>query len=83
MKQIIGEDLLLDLQSLMVEPGFGANLRNQLAHGLMDADQFYADEALYAWWTIWRICCLPHLMRVQADVAKKDHAHPPSQPITT
>jgi hypothetical protein len=71
-KQIIGEDQLLDLQSLMVEPGFGANLRNQLAHGLMDADEFYAAEAVYAWWTIWRLCCFPELMRMRAAASNID-----------
>jgi hypothetical protein len=75
-KRIIGEDLLFDLQSLMVEPGFGANLRNQLAHGLMDTDQFYADEAVYAWWLIWRMCCVPSLMRMQAETAKAHQASP-------
>jgi len=69
-KRIIEEDLLFDLQSLMVEPGLGANIRNQLAHGLMDFDQFYAAEAVYAWWLIWRICCFPSLMRMQAETAQ-------------
>ncbi|NLH75311.1 MAG: DUF4209 domain-containing protein [Verrucomicrobia bacterium] len=69
-KRIIGADLLFDLQSLLVEPGFGANLRNQLAHGLMDVDQFYGDEAVYVWWLIWRICCVPSLMRMQKEAAK-------------
>lgn len=76
MKRIIGEDLLFDLQSLMVEPGFGTNLRNQLAHGLMDTDQFYADEAVYAWWLIWRMCCVPSLMRMQAEAVKPDQTNP-------
>ena len=75
-KRIMGEDLLFDLQSLLVAPGFGANLRNQLAHGLMDVDQFYADEAVYAWWLVWRICCLPSLMRMQAEATQADKTHP-------
>lgn len=76
-KRIVDEDLLFDLQSLMVEPGFGANLRNQIAHGLMDTEQFYADEAVYAWWLIWRICCMPSLIRMQA-LAKQAGSSIPS-----
>jgi hypothetical protein len=75
-KRIMGEDLLFDLQSLLVEPGFGANLRNQLAHGLMDTDQFYQDQAIYAWWLIWRVCCVPSLMRMQAKATQADQTHP-------
>ncbi|MBI4661806.1 MAG: DUF4209 domain-containing protein [Verrucomicrobia bacterium] len=81
-KRIIGEDLLFDLQSLMIEPGFGANLRNHLAHGLMDTDQFYANEAVYSWWMIWRICCIPQLMQLQEDAAKPNQtsdARPPAE----
>jgi hypothetical protein len=75
-KRVIGEDLVFDLQSLMIEPGFGANIRNQLAHGLMDTDQFHADDAVYAWWLIWRICCLPSLMRMQAEAARSVETNP-------
>lgn len=71
-KRIIGEDLLFDLQSLLVEPGLGSNLRNELSHGLMEIDQFYGDEAIYAWWLIWRLCCFPNLMRMQGEVTKTD-----------
>lgn len=71
-RRIIGEDLLFDLQSLLVEPGFGANLRNQLAHGLMDVDQFYGDEAVYVWWLVWHICCVPNLIRMQKEAARGD-----------
>ena len=75
-KRIMGEDLLFDLQSLLVEPGFGANLRNQFAHGLMDTDQFYQDQAIYAWWVIWRMCCVPSLMRMQAGAIKPGQTNP-------
>jgi hypothetical protein len=75
-EQIIGEDLLFDLRSLLVEPGFGGNLRNYLAHGLMDARQFYADEAVYAWWLMWHICCVPSLMRMQPEASKVDQVGP-------
>jgi hypothetical protein len=64
-RRVLGENLVFDLQSLLVEPGFGSNLRNDLAHGLMDSQQFCADEAIYAWWIIWRICCLPQLAKLQ------------------
>ena len=75
-KRIMGEDLLFDLQSLLMEPGFGANLRNQFAHGLMDTDQFYQDQAIYAWWVIWRMCCVPSLMRMQEGAIKPGQTNP-------
>ena len=41
MYDVFGEDITFDLQGLLTER-FGANLRNQLAHGLMSHDVFYS-----------------------------------------
>lgn len=49
MKEIFGEDLTFDLQGLLWER-FGANLRNQVAHGLANYQTFFAPDAIYLWW---------------------------------
>ena len=49
MKEIFGEDLTFDLQGLLLER-FGANLRNQVAHGLANYQTFFAPDAIYLWW---------------------------------
>jgi Domain of unknown function (DUF4209) len=55
---ILGEDLVFDMQCLFVER-FGANLRNNVAHGLLRDEQFQSAEVMYCWWLILRLCCLP------------------------
>lgn len=46
---IFGEDLIFDMRGLLVER-FGANLRNDMAHGLIDYDYFDTPQARYLWW---------------------------------
>lgn len=64
-EKVLGPDLVFTLRALLTEPGFGANLRNNLAHGLMTTDQFIDNDAIYAWWVIWRICMMPTFARLQ------------------
>lgn len=66
-RAVLGENLLFDLQSLLIEPGFGANLRNELAHGLLESEHFSRDEAIYTWWLLWHFCAMPSIMRLQAQ----------------
>jgi hypothetical protein len=56
--QILGEDLVFDLEGLLVEE-FGSNLRNRVAHGLMAFEDFYLPDALYLWWLALRLCLAP------------------------
>jgi hypothetical protein len=56
--EILGEDMVFDLQGLLVEE-FGSNLRNRVAHGLMHLDEFYLPDALYLWWLVLRLCLAP------------------------
>lgn len=56
--EILGEDIVFDLQGLLVER-FGSNLRNRMAHGLMDYPEFYSWEILYLWWLTLRLCLAP------------------------
>jgi len=47
--QIFGEDLSFELKALFCD-AFGPNLRNVLAHGLLDDDACQSPYAIYAWW---------------------------------
>lgn len=57
-RDVFGEDIVFDLRGLLVER-FGANLRNLVAHGLMNDDDFYSWHVLYLWWLSLRLCVLP------------------------
>lgn len=62
MKKIFSEDITFDLQGLLVksDTGVGDNLRNDVAHGLMNGEDFYRTHAVYLWWLtlhlLFRIC---------------------------
>jgi hypothetical protein len=62
-KAIFGEDVAFDLQGLLVEPA-GSNIRNSMAHGLMNYDHFFSPQIVYLWWLTLRLCCLPILMEI-------------------
>jgi hypothetical protein len=64
LNDIFGKDLIFDLRGLLVER-YGSNLRNNLAHGLMNNNSFYTVPAIYAWWLTLRLCCIPHIVSRQ------------------
>ncbi len=68
---ILGDDLVFDLQSLLVDHG-GANLRNRFAHGLIHPFEFNSPPAIYFWWLVLRLCLLP-LIR---QLSNADHSSP-------
>ncbi len=47
--QIFGEDLAFEIRALFCDT-FGPNLRNELAHGLLDDNAFCTPNTVYAWW---------------------------------
>jgi hypothetical protein len=47
--QIFGEDVSFELKALFCD-AFGPNLRNELAHGLLDDEACQSIYAIYAWW---------------------------------
>ena len=53
-EQVFGKDLAFELKSLFCDP-FGPNLRNELAHGLLDEDACHSPFAIYAWWLALRL----------------------------
>ena len=48
---IFGEDLAFEIRALFCSH-FGPNLRNELAHGLLDDDQAESAATIYAWWFV-------------------------------
>ncbi|MGP4958109.1 DUF4209 domain-containing protein [Pseudomonas helleri] len=46
---VFGADIVFEMKALFCS-AFGPNLRNAFAHGLMDDDDFYSADAVYAWW---------------------------------
>ena len=46
---IFGEDLTYEIKTLFCDQ-LGPNLRNNIAHGLLDDQQCYTTDSVYAWW---------------------------------
>nr|WP_322721103.1 DUF4209 domain-containing protein [Nostoc sp. ChiQUE02]MDZ8234200.1 DUF4209 domain-containing protein [Nostoc sp. ChiQUE02] len=61
---IFDEDILFDLQGLLIERS-GSNLRNRMAHGLINDGEFNSPIMSYLWWVTLRLCCLPILKQQQ------------------
>lgn len=55
---IFDEDILFDLQGLLIRHE-GSNLRNRMAHGLINDNEFNSPIMSYLWWVTLRLCCLP------------------------
>ncbi len=55
--QAFGEDGVFELQDLLIDP-LGTNLRNEVAHGLLDDGELFGRDVLYAWWLLLRYCVL-------------------------
>lgn len=52
--KVFGEDLLFELKYLLCSPLY-ANIRNEMAHGLLACEAFYSSAALYCWWLALRL----------------------------
>lgn len=52
--QIFGDDLAFELKALFCD-AIGANLRNELAHGLLGEEECNSIYSIYAWWLGLRI----------------------------
>lgn len=61
---ILGESLRLDLAASLAN-GFGANVRNHMAHGLYDDGHYQSTEVIYMWWQAMRLIVMPHFMLPQ------------------
>lgn len=75
LQEILGEDLLFDLQGLLIER-FGSNLRNLVAHGLLDGYELLPRQMLYLWWVTLRLCCRPIYPRFIEVEVSEDSVRP-------
>jgi hypothetical protein len=66
LKEILGEDIAFDLIGLLNRKGFGSNLRNLMAHGLMNSNDFYTAPIIYLWWLTLRLCFLPLIPQINS-----------------
>ncbi|UFS57220.1 DUF4209 domain-containing protein [Comamonadaceae bacterium M7527] len=51
---VFGEDLAFEFKALFCD-AFGPNLRNEVAHGLLDDSSCQTAQTFYAWWLVLRI----------------------------
>lgn len=61
-KEVFGPDITFDLQGVLVEK-LGVNLRNKMAHGLMDYSAFFSIDVSYFWALTLRLCCWPLIVK--------------------
>ena len=57
-EKIFGEDIAFEIKALFCDP-LGPNLRNELAHGLLDDDQSESIYSIYAWWLGLKLVFIP------------------------
>lgn len=55
-EKVFGEDLVFEIKALYCT-AMGPNLRNKLAHGLLDDKDCQSIEVIYAWWLGLRLVC--------------------------
>ncbi len=67
--RLFDEDTVFDLRGLLVEH-HGSNLRNMMAHGLLNDEQLQSQPALYLWGLCLRLC----VMMLPAPDASTDQA---------
>ena len=58
LEAMFGNDIVQELKVLFVDQN-GADLRNQIAHGLMRQDRFFHHASIYAWWFIFHLTICP------------------------
>jgi hypothetical protein len=68
---IFDENTLFDLRCLLVEHA-GSNLRNRMAHGLINDREFMSPLMSYLWWFTLRLCCLPILRQQQIEKSNQN-----------
>ena len=64
-ERIFGPTLAFELRAIFCDAA-GSNLRNNVAHGLLDDGELYSAETVYAWWFCLRLVMLPLLQRRSA-----------------
>jgi hypothetical protein len=83
-KKMFGDDLLFEMQGLLVER-FGGNLRNKMAHGLLDVAEMVGPQSTYFWWLTLHLVVRPLLGIDEAVTASStpENATPEEAPSGT
>ncbi|MDR5792100.1 DUF4209 domain-containing protein [Caballeronia sp. LZ008] len=58
LEQVFGNDLAFEMRALFCDP-LGWNIRNELAHGLLNEDDCFSAGSIYAWWFCLKLVFLP------------------------
>jgi hypothetical protein len=70
--EIFDEELVFDLRVLLIEKA-GANLRNSIAHGLLDDGAVFGAK-VYFWWMCLRLVLLPVLNQTNSTRPQEEQA---------
>ncbi|BCZ47575.1 hypothetical protein psyc5s11_36420 [Clostridium gelidum] len=57
LKDCLESDLIFYLKAIFTSK-YGLNIRNNLAHGLLDDSDFNTTFSIFTWWFIFRLCCM-------------------------
>lgn len=76
--KIFGADLAFELKALFCDP-FGPNLRNELAHGLINYEGSVSAYSVYAWWLCLKIILNTYwnsrqITKGEADIPDEDQS---------
>ena len=72
LKEVLGNDVVYDLQALLIENKYG-NLRNEVSHGFMPTGYFFQPAIIYLWWLSLRLCLVPYFHSwKEQNAAKSD-----------
>ncbi len=75
--EVFGEDLAFELRALLCGP-IGPNLRNDVAHGLLNDNEAGGANGLYLWWLALRLVFIPFWNSIHDTDAAE--AREPSRP---
>lgn len=67
-ERVLGEALAFELRAIFCDSA-GSNLRNNVAHGLLDDAALYSAETVYAWWFCLRLVLFPFFAEKKAGTA--------------
>lgn len=73
MVQVFGEDLTFEIRALFCDQ-MGANLRNEIAHGLVDHNACNSIYGVYAWWLVFNLIFIAFWKTCSQSVASTPEA---------
>lgn len=76
-ERVFGEDLVFDMRGLLIER-WGSNLRNLMAHGLIEVDQMVGAASTYFWWLTLSMVVRPLIPKPAESSARPAPAAPPN-----